>query len=111
MGKTASPTAVITARLPRQLASQIEELVRATPGATTADFVRTAVEHEVQRRGAATLRREVTLPEIGKKLDQVLELMGRQMTDARGGDALLKLVAAQNSAIGAAMGVSVPRLE
>jgi Arc/MetJ-type ribon-helix-helix transcriptional regulator len=109
MGKAGSATAVVTARLPRELAAQIEELVQATPGATTADFVRTAVEHEVQRRGAATLRREVTLPEIGKKLDQVLELMGRQLTDARGGEALLKLVADQNSAIGAAMGVNIPR--
>lgn len=109
MGKTASATAVITARLPRELAAQIEEFVQATPGATTADFVRKAIEHEVQRRGAAAPRRAVTLPEIGKKLDQVLDLIGRQLTDSRGGEALLKLVADQNSAIGEAMGVSVPR--
>lgn len=91
---------VLQARIPVELASQVQDLSKSAGDETTSDFVRRAIQNEVSRESLCLVVQEVSLADVTSRLDQIQQSLH-----------LVKVHNALLLSIGEALGIKTKLLE
>ena len=89
---TTEPKVLLQTYVTEDLAKSFQVLVKSRGGLSAREVMREAIQHHIQRNGQAKPAKEITVAELGRKVDQLQELVATQETHIRIQSSLMRSI-------------------